>query len=377
MSFSRTSRHLSLEGGHTLKAECQKADGSWGSWSTLDLNNHIGNIDGHFEWGKQDFSKSTRSIGLHGAILTGDPQRKDGSYPGERSINLDERIANMDGHLRFQLGAYVYIDVISFAADNSKRADSFNKYSVRTPAMRSRLLNRTPSCPIPRNRARIFNPSIICRFFIYFALIESRRSLVLPAGISVPILSQAEVGFLVTCNCCPRIGFPAIRPIPSVRGYTSSYAEPTDFLLLGPSRTRDDVFNTFPLVCGEVQKAAQRAYLFTRHPPPTSPYYNMSFQESSQNIRIDDGHVLVAECCDEGGNWHWSSIDLNQFIGNEDGYFMWDGVNFSHSGSNISLEGSKLCASLQCADGSWNEEYQGIELGDRIANINGQLVYQS
>lgn len=53
----------------------------------------------------------------------------------------------------------------------------------------------------------------------------------------------------------------------------------------------------------------------------------MSFSASANNIWLEDGHILVADVADESGNWNQSRIDLNNFIGNEDGWFMWDGVS--------------------------------------------------
>lgn len=53
----------------------------------------------------------------------------------------------------------------------------------------------------------------------------------------------------------------------------------------------------------------------------------MSFSASANNIWLEDGHILVADVADESGNWNQSRIDLNDFIGNEDGWFMWDGVS--------------------------------------------------
>jgi hypothetical protein len=50
----------------------------------------------------------------------------------------------------------------------------------------------------------------------------------------------------------------------------------------------------------------------------------MSFYESCQNT-ILDGPILRATVQDEEGNWQESVIDLDQFIGNEDGCFMWGG----------------------------------------------------
>ncbi|KAM0454278.1 hypothetical protein ACHAPV_008551 [Trichoderma viride] len=100
----------------------------------------------------------------------------------------------------------------------------------------------------------------------------------------------------------------------------------------------------------------------------------MSFQASSRDIYLEDGCILFANVCDRDGNWVESRIDLNRFIGNEDGWFMWDGFNFSDSANDIRLEGTLLTAELPMRDGGYRER-QGIELSERIANENGELVF--
>jgi hypothetical protein len=53
----------------------------------------------------------------------------------------------------------------------------------------------------------------------------------------------------------------------------------------------------------------------------------MSFQASAREFFLEDGHILFAIVADREENWVESRIDLNNFIGNEDGWFMWDGVS--------------------------------------------------
>ncbi|KAL6898659.1 Cyanovirin-N [Trichoderma evansii] len=100
----------------------------------------------------------------------------------------------------------------------------------------------------------------------------------------------------------------------------------------------------------------------------------MSFQASARGFWLENGHILVAEVCREDGEWDESRINLNEFIGNEDGWFMWDGVNFSESANEIRLDGTTLTAELPMRDGGYRER-QGINLADRIANENGRLVF--
>lgn len=45
----------------------------------------------------------------------------------------------------------------------------------------------------------------------------------------------------------------------------------------------------------------------------------MSFYYTAENIRIEDGHILRARLQTADGNWNDSEIDLNSFIGNDNG----------------------------------------------------------
>ncbi|KAL6160460.1 hypothetical protein ACJQWK_09553 [Exserohilum turcicum] len=105
-----------------------------------------------------------------------------------------------------------------------------------------------------------------------------------------------------------------------------------------------------------------------------------SFSYSAEDIRLDDGHILRARLQTADGNWNDSEIDLNQCIGNDNGNFAWDGVNFSDSAQDItfSIEGESnvavLRATLMDADG--NPQYRDINLDERISNQDGNFYFQ-
>jgi hypothetical protein len=48
----------------------------------------------------------------------------------------------------------------------------------------------------------------------------------------------------------------------------------------------------------------------------------MSFHESAQNIRVDDGHRLVAELQNEGGDWVHAELNLDEILGNDNGTYL-------------------------------------------------------
>jgi len=52
----------------------------------------------------------------------------------------------------------------------------------------------------------------------------------------------------------------------------------------------------------------------------------MSFSATAESYHLHDGHILKAVVRNMEGEPCESEIDLDQFIGNEDGWFMWDGA---------------------------------------------------
>lgn len=45
----------------------------------------------------------------------------------------------------------------------------------------------------------------------------------------------------------------------------------------------------------------------------------MSFHVNAEELRVDDDHILVGKLPNEDGDLVDAEIDLNEFIGNEDG----------------------------------------------------------
>ena len=51
----------------------------------------------------------------------------------------------------------------------------------------------------------------------------------------------------------------------------------------------------------------------------------VNFHLSSQDIELQDGHILVAKCANSDGEYVDAQLDLNYYIGNNDGSFEWGG----------------------------------------------------
>ncbi|KAH8800484.1 CVNH domain-containing protein [Xylogone sp. PMI_703] len=105
----------------------------------------------------------------------------------------------------------------------------------------------------------------------------------------------------------------------------------------------------------------------------------MSFHLTSEDIRIENNHILKANLRDADGNLHESEIDLNQFIGNENGHFQWQGERFSESAKDVtfSIEGGGQVPVLRAIlfDVDGGEHARDINLAERIENIDGRFQF--
>ncbi|CAL3970195.1 unnamed protein product [Diplocarpon coronariae] len=104
----------------------------------------------------------------------------------------------------------------------------------------------------------------------------------------------------------------------------------------------------------------------------------MSFHASAQDIRVEENHILKATLFNADGESVEAELDLNSFIGNNNGTFEWEGQAFTDSGENFSfsLEGDGvpiLRGFLSNMDGE--AVAADINLSERIENQNGQLVF--
>ncbi|KAF1934865.1 cyanovirin-N family protein [Clathrospora elynae] len=105
MTFYHTAENIRIDDGHMLRARLQRADGEWND-SEIDLNNHIGNDNGHFTWDGKGFAGSAENIHF---ALEGDgdvPVLRANLFDAEgngqtRDINLGERVVNNDGNFVF------------------------------------------------------------------------------------------------------------------------------------------------------------------------------------------------------------------------------------------------------------------------------------
>ncbi|KAM0264894.1 hypothetical protein ACHAQJ_000410 [Trichoderma viride] len=102
----------------------------------------------------------------------------------------------------------------------------------------------------------------------------------------------------------------------------------------------------------------------------------MAFSELAQDFRLE-GSFLYANIFTDDGELVESALDINEYIGNNDGYFDFNGSGIFDSVDVESwrLEGSTLITALYRADGSLAEE-QFLNLDDYIVIESGNLIFR-
>ncbi|CAN8101571.1 unnamed protein product [Discula destructiva] len=95
---------IRLDDGRVLRCLIRREDGELQD-AEMDLNCCIGNQDGSFQWGGENFSETAQDVRLDieagQPILRANLRTLEDSYE-PRDINLTERIANRDGRLCFE-----------------------------------------------------------------------------------------------------------------------------------------------------------------------------------------------------------------------------------------------------------------------------------
>lgn len=103
-----------------------------------------------------------------------------------------------------------------------------------------------------------------------------------------------------------------------------------------------------------------------------------NFHATAEDIKLKDGHKLECHLRNSHGHMVKASIDLNDYIGNSDGWFLWNSKDFSHSARDVQLvfkgDGPHLEGQLPMRNGGYRER-QGINLAHAFDNHDGCLVY--
>ena len=89
---------------------------------------------------------------------------------------------------------------------------------------------------------------------------------------------------------------------------------------------------------------------------------------SSRDISISDKGILTASCNKFDGSWVNSSLNLNNYISNDDGSLTWGGTGFINNSKDIRIDHNTLKAKCQKNDGTYVDA--SINLDYFIGNDN-------
>ncbi|KAF9163134.1 hypothetical protein DFQ26_002888 [Actinomortierella ambigua] len=111
----------------------------------------------------------------------------------------------------------------------------------------------------------------------------------------------------------------------------------------------------------------------------------MTLQNSVANICLKQGHFLTANCkrindSDDPSTWPESSIDINEYIGNVNGAFVWGGEHFVLTADDlhVGLQGDSIILTanlLILSEKKWNNKVQ-LNLSERIVIKDGEFTFQ-
>ncbi|KAB8215586.1 Cyanovirin-N [Aspergillus novoparasiticus] len=105
----------------------------------------------------------------------------------------------------------------------------------------------------------------------------------------------------------------------------------------------------------------------------------MSFHLSAEEIEIRDNHILWARLRNGDGDLQDAEINLDEFLGNDDGHFQWDGENFSQTAEDVhfAIEGDEEVPVLRAVllNGEGEPVESNVNLSERINNDNGAFVF--
>lgn len=108
----------------------------------------------------------------------------------------------------------------------------------------------------------------------------------------------------------------------------------------------------------------------------TSHHHIMAFSQIAQDFRLD-GSLLIATVATDAGEWVESVLDINEYVGNNDGFFEFGGSGIFDTIDIDSwrLEGPLLITAMYRLDGSLAEE-QVINLDDYLGIEDGTIVFK-
>lgn len=107
--------------------------------------------------------------------------------------------------------------------------------------------------------------------------------------------------------------------------------------------------------------------------PEATPIAKMAFTKTSHTTEITSNFVLSAYCrpLRPRTKYYYSSLNLDLYLGNNDGHFVWGSGGITRSAKNAAIRGALLSADLRTRNGEWRRD--SINLDAWVRNDDGRL----
>ncbi|CAI7580834.1 unnamed protein product [Penicillium pancosmium] len=101
---------------------------------------------------------------------------------------------------------------------------------------------------------------------------------------------------------------------------------------------------------------------------------DLSFPNDAM-LKLIEGHILTARIKDQQGDRHESSLDLDNYLGNNNSNFEWDSKGFSKLATDASfkIEDGVPILRAKLRSNGWESYERKINLAERIKNSEGKL----
>ncbi|KAF8429828.1 Cyanovirin-N [Terfezia claveryi] len=109
-----------------------------------------------------------------------------------------------------------------------------------------------------------------------------------------------------------------------------------------------------------------------------------SWLHTARNVHLQGDSILAAQLQKRDGSWQDATIDLNDYLGNSDGKFLWNGSNFAATARDTKIQDRRpdsfeawILATLQKADGYWpsGADSAGLNITDALKNEDGEFEW--
>ncbi|KAG9008486.1 hypothetical protein FRB94_013210 [Tulasnella sp. JGI-2019a] len=352
--FSETSKNVELIGS-ILHADCLSRRGTY--WpSQLDLNEVLGNDDGSFTLHFGGWSMSAQNIRLNGAILTADLRPIKGDWNLDQTFDLDFHIKNDDSVLKVVDTKWAVQNACigcTFVGPIPSQIEAPPMYQTSARRPRGRFSETSKNVELIGS---ILQADCLSRRGNYWS---SRLDLNEVLGNDDGSFTLHFGGWSMSAQNIRLDGAVLTADLRSIKDdWNLDQKLNLDFHI-----KNDD---------GVLKAVDTSSWIETQSMYQTQARRPRSrFSETTKDVELID-NILQAECLTRDGWYQSSLLDLNEALGNDNGFFTPAFGGWSTSAKNIRLDGAVLTADLRTIKNDWNPD-QTFDLDFHITNNDGVL----